>query len=159
MYTRIPTRPLDYKNRNEAKPKEILIDYNNGHIYVSDEDGNIFDASTVSTYIIKIKATDWEKDELSNIFHQNIKVDGILESDYPIADILVSDDMTRYNKELDAWSSIIKISTFDNYIRVFATKSIDIDIDIVIKNDKTYIRPNDDDLKEATNEQNSADSE
>ena len=159
MYTRIPTRPLDYKNRNEAKPKEILIDYDNGHIYVSDEDGNIFDASTVSTYIIKIKATDWEKDELSKIFHQDITVDGILASDYPIADILVSDDMTRYNKELDAWSSIIKISTFDNYIRVFAVKSIDIDIDIVIKNDKTYIRPNDDDLKEATDEQNSADSE
>jgi hypothetical protein len=159
MYTRIPTRPLDYKNRNEAKPKEILIDYNNGHIYVADEDGNIFDASTISTYIIKIKAIDWEIDEVSNIFYQDIKVDGILASDYPIADILVSDDMTRYNKELDAWSSIIKISTFDNYIRVFATKSIDIDIDIVIKNDKTYIRPNDDDLKEATNEQNSTDSE
>ena len=159
MYTRIPTRPLDYKNRNDAKPKEILIDYDNGHIYVSDEDGNIFDASTVSTYIIKIKATDWEIDELSNILYQDIKVDGILVSDYPIADILISDDMTRYNKELDAWSSIIKISTFDNCIRIFATKSIDIDIDIVIKNDKTYIRPNDDDLKEATNEQNSADSE
>lgn len=159
MYTRIPTRPLDYKNRNEAKPKEILIDYDNGHIYVSDEDGNIFDASTVSTYIIKIKATDWKIDDLSNILYQDIKVDGILVSDYPIADILVSDDMTRYNKELDAWSNIIKISTFDNYIRVFATKSIDIDIDIVIKNDKTYIRPNDDDLKEATDEQNSADSE
>ena len=159
MYTRIPTRPLDYKNRNDAKPKEILIDYDNGHIYVSDEDGNIFDASTVSTYIIKIKATDWKIDDLSNILYQDIKVDGILVSDYPIADILISDDMTRYNKELDAWSSIIKISTFDNYIRIFATKSIDIDIDIVIKNDKTYIRPNDDDLKEATNEQNSADSE
>lgn len=159
MYTRIPTIPLDYKNRTEAKPKEILIDYDNGHIYVSDEDGNIFDASTVSTYIIKIKATDWEIDKISNILYQDIKVDGILSSDYPIADILVSDDMTRYNKELDAWSSIIKISTFDNYIRVFAVKSIDIDIDIVIKNDKTYIRPNDDDLKEATDEQNSADSE
>ena len=89
----------------------------------------------------------------------DITVDGILASDYPIADILISDDMTRYNKELDAWSNIIKILTFDNYIRVCATKSIDIDIDIVIKNDKTYIRPNDDDLKEATDEQNSADSE
>lgn len=42
---RLPTRPLSYDNKDIAQPKEIVVDYTTGHLYVSDVNGNLLDTS------------------------------------------------------------------------------------------------------------------
>lgn len=38
---RFPVRPLEYKDRDKAVPKELIVDYENKTIYASDGNGNI----------------------------------------------------------------------------------------------------------------------
>ena len=38
---RIPTRPLSYTNKSLAKKKELLADYENRELYMSDANGNL----------------------------------------------------------------------------------------------------------------------
>lgn len=40
---RIPCRPLSYENASLALPKEIVVDYENGVIYICQEDGTLID--------------------------------------------------------------------------------------------------------------------
>ena len=39
-YARIPIVPLSYNDRNKAIPRELLVDYSNGTIYIVSEDGS-----------------------------------------------------------------------------------------------------------------------
>lgn len=43
--SRIPSRPLSYENKSLAKPKEVVIDYTNGLIYICDINGNLIDVT------------------------------------------------------------------------------------------------------------------
>lgn len=52
--TRIPDRPLSYLNKDMRYMKEILVDYENGMIYVSDENKNLISvASQVYKYLLE----------------------------------------------------------------------------------------------------------
>ena len=46
---RFPVRPLEYKDRDKAIPKELIVDYENKTIYASDGNGNIipFDSGPI----------------------------------------------------------------------------------------------------------------
>ena len=50
---RIPCRPLSYENKDLAKPKELLIDYSLGNIWLCKEDGSFVDIGTSIKEIIK----------------------------------------------------------------------------------------------------------
>jgi hypothetical protein len=45
---RVPVRPLSYDNKDSATPKELIIDYTKGKVYVCDENGIIIDISVNS---------------------------------------------------------------------------------------------------------------
>lgn len=150
LYDRVPTRPLDYKYKNLAKPKEILIDYEYGHIFICDENGKIFDASSITAnereswtnrskiinYIIPVRSMNWKLlDDTSNLYCQEIEVEGITAADYPIADILLSDNLSIYEAEISAWNSIMNIITLDGKIKIIAKSGYKPDFKIIIKND------------------------
>lgn len=44
--SRVPVRALSYENKDMAVPKELVIDYDAGIIYVTDKDGNVINVST-----------------------------------------------------------------------------------------------------------------
>ena len=50
---RIPCRPLSYENKDLAEPKELLIDYSLGNIWLCKEDGSFVDIGTSIKEIIK----------------------------------------------------------------------------------------------------------
>lgn len=49
---RIPFRPLSYDNRDQAKEKEIIVDYTSGLIYVKTIDGRLVDLTSTITNIV-----------------------------------------------------------------------------------------------------------
>lgn len=49
---RIPTRPLSYENKDEAQPKEIVVDYENHRMYICGLDGKLYDVTADVTDII-----------------------------------------------------------------------------------------------------------
>lgn len=49
---RIPTRPLSYANKDEAQPKEIVVDYENHRMYICGLDGKLYDVTADVTDII-----------------------------------------------------------------------------------------------------------
>lgn len=56
---RIPNRPLSYENVDMAVPKEIIIDYKTGEVYVKKEDGEVV---AVTSSIIESLKEIFEKD-------------------------------------------------------------------------------------------------
>lgn len=54
---RVPCRPLSYVNKDIAVPKEVLVDYSNGNVYVCKEDGTFTDIGTTVKEIIKQDTT------------------------------------------------------------------------------------------------------
>lgn len=49
---RIPCRPLSYDNKDLAEPKELLVDYSTGNVWVSKVDGTLVDIGTAVKEII-----------------------------------------------------------------------------------------------------------
>ena len=54
---RIPCRPLSYENKDIAVPKEVLVDYATGNVYVCKDDGTFTDIGTTVKEIIKQDTT------------------------------------------------------------------------------------------------------
>ena len=198
---RIPSRPLSYEYRDLAQPKELLVDYNSGIIYVvtaTKEFINITDAikdqismdadsvrdveidlpdgakvtieagivqalteldtlqDTVSelansisnlkayneTGVLILDATisadadDWSDTDGDAPYKQTITLEGILETDYPIVDINLSDDYGTAVDELESYGRIMKILTFDGYIEVYATEPTSVALNIFMKTDR-----------------------
>lgn len=198
---RIPSRPLSYEYRDLAQPKELLVDYNSGIIYVvtaTKEFINITDAikdqismdadsvrdveidlpdgskvtieagivqalteldtlqDTVSelansisnlkayneTGVLILDATisadadDWSDTDGDAPYKQTITLEGILETDYPIVDINLSDDYGTAVDELESYGRIMKILTFDGYIEVYATEPTSVALNVFMKTDR-----------------------
>lgn len=72
----------------------------------------------------------------STYYTQNVTVENILESDYPVIGIKLSDSYTTVIEELDSYSYIYKILTYDGYIKVYATNPTTVDLNITIKVDR-----------------------
>ena len=198
---RVPSRPLSYEYRDLAQPKELLVDYNRGIIYVvtaTKEFINITDAikdqismdadsvrdveidlpdgskvtieagivqalteldtlqDTVSelansisnlkayneTGVLILDATisadadDWSDTDGDAPYKQTITLEGILETDYPIVDINLSDDYGTAVDELESYGRIMKILTFDGYIEVYATEPTSVALNVFMKTDR-----------------------
>ncbi|MGN1043519.1 MAG: hypothetical protein ACI4PR_01785 [Acutalibacteraceae bacterium] len=61
--------------------------------------------------------TSWTQ-ESENKYTQSISIDGILATDAPIIDLILSDDVTTANAQIEAWSCVSKITTTDGGLTV-----------------------------------------
>ena len=103
--------------------------------------GNASDAlknlggATTTTYTVTIP-TSWVTVYLSatgeTIYKQEVSVNGIMKSDSPIADVVISSEAYR-NTYIDAWSLVFKIATSDNKITLYADKAPATSFDIQLK--------------------------
>ena len=74
------------------------------------------------------------KNEPTGGFSQIINIDGILEEDSPIIDVLLDDDTEVSKTQIKAWSNISRITTGKGLIKVYCYKdkpNIDINIQII----------------------------
>lgn len=60
----------------------------------------------------------WEADS-DGKYYKQIAIDGILETDTPIIDLILSDNAETAKAEIDAWSCVSKITTNNGSIKVY----------------------------------------
>ena len=114
---------LDTKNAEQDTEIESLQNYNSKGVLIL--------RTTVSADEEKWADTDGDAPYI-----QTINLEGILETDYPIVDIDLSDDYGTAVDELDSYSRILKILTFDGYIEVYATEPTSVALNIYMKTDR-----------------------
>ena len=114
---------LDMKNSEQDTSIKALQDYN--------KSGALILNTTISA-----EADAWSDTNGEAPYKQTITLDGILESDYPIVDINLSDDYATAVDELESYSLIMKILTFDGYIEVYATEPTSVALNIYMKTDR-----------------------
>ena len=86
-------------------------------------------------YIATI-TTNWTGDAAP--YTQEIAVEGILEGDDPIVDLVLSDDYATSQVQLEEWKKVYRITTSDNLITVYAEESIliNLSIQLLVSRDK-----------------------
>lgn len=114
---------LDSKNAEQDTEIEALQNYNSKGVLIL--------RTTISADEDKWADTDGDAPYI-----QTINLEGILETDYPIVDIDLSDDYGTAVDELDSYSRILKILTFDGYIEVYATEPTSVALNIYMKTDR-----------------------
>lgn len=75
----------------------------------------------------------WEEGPTGG-FSQIVKIDGILETDSPIIDVLLDDDTGISKAQIKAWSNISRITTEKGLIKVYCYKNkpnIDVDVRLI----------------------------
>ena len=122
--------------------KEIIVDYDNGTIYVCDKNRNVVKASSAGGGSPKhlfttISSSEnlWNFDTEKHAYKQTIDLADIKGIHYPIVDIILSDNYTTALEELDQYKKIYKILTFDGYIEVYSNNPISINLNIILKID------------------------
>lgn len=114
---------LDTKNAEQDKDITALKTYNETGVLILD--------ATISA-----DADDWSDTDGDAPYKQTITLEGILETDYPIVDINLSDDYGTVVDELESYGRIMKILTFDGYIEVYATEPTSVALNIFMKTDR-----------------------
>ena len=69
-------------------------------------------------------------------YTQRITVENALETDIPIIDISLGNDLSVIRNQLDNYSYIYKIMVYDGYIDVYAMQPTEVDITITMKVDR-----------------------
>lgn len=142
---RIPTRPLDKLNEDQALPKELIVDYEKHELYVTDEAGEIHQVTSagggvlVQNYEVPVKSGEdnWTATDGNAPYIQEITVYGITEADYPIVDVILSANFDVASEELENYAYIYKINTSADKITIYATKPTAVDLTLVIKVSRT----------------------
>ena len=78
----------------------------------------------------------WVLDSDKGAYIQTIKLEDILETDYPIVDVCLSDNYNTALSELNEYGKIYKILTFNGYIDVYANAPTSVDLNIILKIDR-----------------------
>ncbi len=118
--------------------KELIVDYTNHIIYICDENRNVVKAigAGSNAHITATISSDtdlWVNDSEKNAYMQTIDITDIKETDYPIIDIVLSDEYNTALEELNEYKKIYKIITFDGYIEVYSNSPVSIDLNIILK--------------------------
>ncbi len=70
-----------------------------------------------------IVTTTWKLRSDGTYYYQDVSVDGILESDTPIADVVLGADADANAAYLEAWACVNRISTADGSITLYASEA------------------------------------
>lgn len=88
------------------------------------------------TATISSTGNSWTLDSSKGAYIQTIELEDILETDYPIVDVCLSDNYNTAFNELNEYSKIYKILTYNKYIEVYANSATSIDLNIILKIDR-----------------------
>lgn len=91
---RIPCKPLSYENKDLASPKELLVDYSTGNVWVCKTDGTFIDISS------SVKETIIEHIKEDPEFAQNITIE--INGDTYELSTIIANQATNIQQILDA---------------------------------------------------------
>ena len=78
----------------------------------------------------------WTESSENFAYIQKLDIADILETDYPIVDVQLSDNYNTALTELNEYSKIYKILTYDGYIEIYATDPVIVDLNVIFKIDR-----------------------
>lgn len=107
------------------------------HQFVTAEEKSAWNAKTdIIQLITKISAgtSKWTGSEAP--YKQIINIADIKETDYPVVDVVLSEDYETAMNELSNYAFIYKILTFNGYIEVYSIKPTEVELTIVMKIDR-----------------------
>lgn len=91
---RIPCRPLSYENNSLAQPKELLVDYESGNVWVKKADGSLVDiGESVKEIVIQHIKDDPD-------FSQDITI--VIDGENYELQTIVADQATKIEQIMDA---------------------------------------------------------
>ena len=73
----------------------------------------------VVTYTVNVPAS-WTEDTTNGGYTQTVTVSGILETDNPMADVILGSDIEANALYLEAWGLVTRITTAANSITLYA---------------------------------------
>ena len=104
------------------------------HQFVTDAEKSAWNAKTETTQLttkITSGSSKWTGSEAP--YKQTINIADIKETDYPVVDVVLSEDYKTAMDELSNYSYIYKILTFNGYIEVFSIKPTEVELTIIMK--------------------------
>lgn len=125
------------KETGEVTMSATAVKTDDEHQFVTAEEKNAWNAKTDTIQLItKISSgeANWTGDEAP--YKQTINIEDIKETDYPVVDVVLSEDYKTAMDELSNYAYIYKILTFDGYIEVFSIKPTEVELSIVMKIDR-----------------------
>lgn len=136
VFSSCVAQTLEVVNLSEHIPSsKVLYDTNQTiQTQLTEMESAVDGKATTETYNITISSDDWLQYG-TNLYIDEIYIDGILEDDNPVVDIVISDfeDVDTMKSLNDAWSKVLAIETWENRITAYAEEPIDIDIPIQLK--------------------------
>lgn len=111
----------------------VPVDYTTDVYYFTKTDGKwhrLVDASNILLFTATV-TTNWTAD--GDFFYQDIAVEGILDTDRPVVDVLMGSDNMANVTYCETFCKIFRITTLDNSIRVWATEAIDVAFPIQLR--------------------------
>ena len=107
------------------------------HQFVTDAEKTAWNAKTDTVQLItKISAGESKWTGTEAPYKQTINIADIKETDYPVVDVVLSEDYKTAMDELSNYAFIYKILTFDGYIEVYSIKPTEVELNIVMKIDR-----------------------
>lgn len=108
---------INPKNYSETENHEDIVSSVNGKI--GDVVLNSQDVGAANKVIYTATIGNEWQEEVTGGFSQVINIDGILEEDSPIVDIILDDDVLVSQSQIRAWSDVSRIKTQDGFINVY----------------------------------------
>lgn len=90
----------------------VVLDVDNRKAY--------FQNNVAQTFTVSVPLS-WKSDTQVG-YYQTVSVDGIYAYDNPVADIVLTDDVSANDAYLDAWAEITRIVPADGNVTLFANK-------------------------------------
>lgn len=81
--------------------------------------GQVVGAAQTVTYTVTT-STSWASDTTNGGYYQIIAVNGIRSTDNPIADIVLSSNISTNKAALEAWALVTRITTANNSVTLWA---------------------------------------
>ncbi|MBQ8248487.1 MAG: phage tail protein [Clostridia bacterium] len=115
---------------------DVYAKTNHNHNDVYAKAGHNHDSvyATTKLFNVTVSADAWLEDTINGGYYQTIAVDGILETDSPIADVLLGTDIDANKLCLDAWEYVTRITTSAGSITLWANMKVPVStFDIQLK--------------------------
>ena len=98
---------------------------------VSNLEATVAAKATVKYFTGRLLADGWTG--ASAPFSQEITVNGILDTDKPKVDVVVSDTYATAETEIEAWGYVYRVVTSQNGVTVYATEKPEVSLNIQIE--------------------------
>jgi len=108
-----------------------LSDFTNDGVFVTNTTDDLVnyytkaEAAMTALYTATLLASDWQEATGTTVpYAQIVDVEGILETDTPIVDVVLDTTASIATAQLAAWGCVSKITTYNGYIMAFCMETM-----------------------------------